>query len=84
MSSCPLTARQLEIVHLAACGLVNKEIAPLFGLKEQTIKNHISYILDRMGLDNRVSMVVVALLEGWLDQERLKDFYRGRNGESNS
>jgi DNA-binding NarL/FixJ family response regulator len=52
-----LTRREQELVPLIAKGLTNKEIASRLNLSEQTIKNHIHRILQRMGAADRLAVV---------------------------
>ena len=48
-----LTPRELEILALVADGLTNKEIAAQLHVEEQTVKNHIHNILERLNLRRR-------------------------------
>jgi DNA-binding NarL/FixJ family response regulator len=57
-----LTHRQLEVLELVLRGLPNKRIAQLLALSEQTIKEHISAILNKLGVSNRVE--AITLLQG--------------------
>ncbi|MFL5084896.1 MAG: response regulator transcription factor [Xanthobacteraceae bacterium] len=52
-----LTARQREIVMLAANGLSNKEIARRLGLSEGTVKLHLHNIYTQLGIRNRTALV---------------------------
>jgi DNA-binding NarL/FixJ family response regulator len=55
----PLTRRERQLVPLIARGLTNKEIAAHFNLSEQTIKNHIHRICNKVGADGRLHILEV-------------------------
>jgi DNA-binding NarL/FixJ family response regulator len=52
-----LTRRQQQLVPLLAQGLTNKEIALQLNLSEQTIKNHVHRMLQKVGAEDRLSVV---------------------------
>jgi DNA-binding NarL/FixJ family response regulator len=55
-----LTDRERDVVRALALGKSNKEIAVMLGIREQTVKNHISHILEKLGLEDRLQIVVFA------------------------
>lgn len=52
-----LTPRQGEILLMIIQGLPNKRIANSLGLSEQTVKEHVSGILERLGVSNRIEIM---------------------------
>jgi DNA-binding NarL/FixJ family response regulator len=59
-SSVKLTSREVEIINKIADGLPNKEIAKQLFIEEQTVKNHVHNILDKLQLHNRLEAVQYA------------------------
>jgi DNA-binding NarL/FixJ family response regulator len=59
-----LSEREREVVRLIAAGLSNAEIAASLYLSEATIKSHITRILARLGLRDRVQIAVYAYENG--------------------
>ena len=57
-SSQELTERERAIVELVAEGMDNKEIAATLFLSEGTVRNHISAILQKLGLKNRTQLAI--------------------------
>ena len=57
----PLTSRETEILALMAAGFNNAEIAQALGPSEGTIKNHVSSILSKLGVRDRVRAVLRGL-----------------------
>lgn len=55
-----ITPRELDVMALVAEGLGNKAIAKQLGIKEQTVKNHLARLMDKMGLSNRVQVGLIA------------------------
>ncbi|MFF0472898.1 response regulator [Streptomyces sp. NPDC004284] len=60
----PLTGREREVVALLGAGLSNQEIADRMYVVEGTVKAHVSAVLGRLGLRNRVQLAVLAYEAG--------------------
>ena len=68
---CPLTERELEILADVAEGYSNRSIGVRLGISEQTVKNHLAKVLQRLNVPDRTAAVVLSLRNGWLDLQRL-------------
>jgi DNA-binding NarL/FixJ family response regulator len=68
-----LTIRELDVLRLVAIGMRNREIAQELGISQQTIKNHITSILHKIGAPNRTRAVTYAVRQGWLGLGEVTD-----------
>jgi DNA-binding NarL/FixJ family response regulator len=59
-----LTGRETDILRLLAHGRSNSEIASILFLSEGTVRNHISSILEKLGVSDRTQAAVLALQHG--------------------
>jgi DNA-binding NarL/FixJ family response regulator len=59
-----LTAREREIVEYVAAGCNNRQIAEKLTISENTVKNHMKNILDKLQLENRVQLTAFAVRYG--------------------
>jgi two-component system NarL family response regulator len=62
-----LTDRELEVLRLVAKGLNNREVAKQLFISENTVKNHVRNILEKLQLHSRMEAVMYAMREKLLD-----------------
>jgi DNA-binding NarL/FixJ family response regulator len=62
-----LTGREIEILGLVGRGRTSKEIAEELFISENTVRNHVRNILDKLGLKSRFEAVNWAVREGLID-----------------
>jgi LuxR family transcriptional regulator, maltose regulon positive regulatory protein len=61
-----LTRREQQLIPLIAEGLTNKEIANRFCLSEQTVKNHLYRMKQKIGAGDRLGIVQVCRTQGFM------------------
>jgi DNA-binding NarL/FixJ family response regulator len=61
-----LTERELDVFRLIAAGLSNAEIGRELYISDTTVKTHITHILQKLNLRDRVQAVVLAYETGWI------------------
>jgi DNA-binding NarL/FixJ family response regulator len=65
----PLSQREREIVALVAQGYKNKEMAEKMFISEQTVKNHLHNIFDKLGVSDRLELALYAIHRGLHTEE---------------
>jgi two-component system nitrate/nitrite response regulator NarL len=63
-----LSDREKEIVHLVAQGFRNREIAEKLFIAQQTVKNHVHDIFDKLGVSDRLELALYAVHHHWFDE----------------
>jgi DNA-binding NarL/FixJ family response regulator len=64
-----LTAREAEVFRLIVAGLSNGEIAQQLFISETTVKTHVTHVLQKLGLRDRVQAVVLAYQTGLFEPD---------------
>lgn len=59
-----LTERELDVLRLLAKGMTNTDIAAQLHLSEGTVRNHVSAILEKLGVSDRTQAAVIAIQHG--------------------
>lgn len=65
-----LTPREIEILEMICHGASNKDIARHLGISYQTVKNHVTAILHKLGVKDRTQAVLYAIKREWFEIER--------------
>jgi len=65
----PISARELEVIGLVAEGKGNKEIAKSLGIREQTVKNHVANIMQKMGAKSRLEVGIKSVRQNLASKE---------------
>src|SRR6202521_1778239 len=63
----PLTAREIQVISLAATGNSNKRIGVKLSINEETVKGHMTNILAKLGARDRTHAVTLALRRGIIE-----------------
>lgn len=62
-----LTPREMEVLRLIARGNANKEIAAQLSIAEETVKSHVTRILDKLRANDRTHAVTIGLQRGIIE-----------------
>lgn len=62
----PLTARERDVLRLAARGYTNKAIAVQLGISDRTVQGHLANIFAKLGASSRTEAVMRAVQLGWI------------------
>jgi two-component system nitrate/nitrite response regulator NarL len=74
-----LSDREKEIVQLVALGHRNKEIGGKLFISEQTVKNHLHNIFDKLGVSDRLELALYAIHHRLVEHELPTSQYTGRS-----
>ena len=64
-----LTERELQVLKLVAKGMSNREIANELFIAENTVKNHVRNMLEKLGMHSRMEAVIYAMRENLFEVE---------------
>jgi two-component system nitrate/nitrite response regulator NarL len=71
-NSIRLTGRERALVEAVVDGCGNRTIAKRFGVREQTVKNQLSVIFQKVSVSSRLELAVYALRHGLAERGRRK------------
>jgi DNA-binding NarL/FixJ family response regulator len=64
MMRAELTARELEILRVLAKGLTNKQIGKVLGISQNTVKNHVNSVIEKLEVSDRTEASTTAIQRG--------------------
>jgi DNA-binding NarL/FixJ family response regulator len=67
MTRSNLTARELEILKILTKGLTNKQIGSALGISDNTVRNHINSIIEKLEVSDRTEASTTAIQRGIVD-----------------
>jgi len=59
-----LTARERQVITLVGAGFSNKDLAQELGISEKTAKHYLANVFDKLGVCNRLELVLFAVEQG--------------------
>lgn len=62
-----LSAREVDVLRLISRGLANKEIADELKISAETVKSHVSHLMEKLGVQDRAHAVMTAVQRGVLN-----------------
>jgi DNA-binding NarL/FixJ family response regulator len=63
-----LTPRERQVIDRVVTGYTNKDIAKEFSISEQTVKHHLTNIFDKLGVSNRLELVLFSIAHNLVDR----------------
>ncbi len=67
-----LSPREIDVLRLIATGNGNREIAAQLAITEETVKNHVTHILAKLGANDRTHAVTIAIKRGYIELRNRK------------
>ena len=64
MARSNLTPREHQVLRLVAKGLTNKEIGQVFGISDNTARNHVNSIIEKLKVSDRTEAATIAMRQG--------------------
>ena len=62
-----LSQREIDVLRLVASGNGNRDIALQLSITEETVKNHVTHILAKLGANDRTHAVTIAIKRGFIE-----------------
>jgi len=59
-----LTTRERQVIALVAAGYTDRDLAQKLGMRENTAKHHLTRVFDKLGVANRLELLLFAFYQG--------------------
>lgn len=59
-----LTSRENEIFNMLASNKTTKDIANKLGISEKTVRNHVSNVIGKLGVESRTQAIIILVKNG--------------------
>ena len=67
-----ISPRELDVIDAVVAGYTNKDMAQKFSISEQTVKHHLTNIFDKLGVFNRLELLLFAVEHHLTDNSRVR------------
>jgi len=64
-----ISSREMQVVTHVVAGYTNKELGRKLGISEQTAKRHLTNIFDKLGVVNRLYLILFAIDHGLINKD---------------
>jgi len=64
-----ISSREMQVVTHVVAGYTNKDLGRKLGISEQTVKHHLTNIFDKLGVSNRLELVLFAIDHEWINKD---------------
>jgi DNA-binding NarL/FixJ family response regulator len=64
-----ISSRERQVITHVVAGYTNKDLARKLGISQQTAKHHLTNIFDKLGVSNRLELVLFAIDHGWINKD---------------
>jgi DNA-binding NarL/FixJ family response regulator len=64
-----ISSREMQVITHVVAGYTNKDLAGKLEISLQTAKHHLTNIFDKLGVSNRLELVLFAIDHGWIDKD---------------
>ena len=62
-----LTSREIEVIGLVVAGYTNQDLAQELGIRVGTAENHLADVAEKLGVSNRLELILFAVDQGLID-----------------